>query len=89
MLRQIKEEMTKIRKSSEEHEGLKNELTELKEQMTKEKEEAEKKHTELKRKFTVLETDQKEVECVSIAFFLLIYRYMYNCLFLVNIPVHV
>ncbi|XP_060598746.1 uncharacterized protein LOC132752440 [Ruditapes philippinarum] len=60
MLRQIKEEMTKIRKSSEEHEGLKNELTELKEQMTKEKEEAEKIHTELERKFTALETELKE-----------------------------
>ncbi|XP_060572171.1 uncharacterized protein LOC132730295 isoform X2 [Ruditapes philippinarum] len=60
MLRQIKEEMTKIRKSSEENEGLKNELTELKEQMTKEKEEAEKIHTELERKFTALETELKE-----------------------------
>ncbi|XP_060587863.1 uncharacterized protein LOC132743363 [Ruditapes philippinarum] len=60
MLRQIKEEMTKIRKSSEENEGLKNELTELKEQMTKEKEEAEKIHTELERKFTALETELKK-----------------------------
>ncbi|XP_060566464.1 uncharacterized protein LOC132725378 isoform X2 [Ruditapes philippinarum] len=60
ILSHIKDEMTKIRKSSEGYEGLKQEFIELKAQMTKEKEEAEKKHTELKRKFTVLETEQKE-----------------------------
>ncbi|XP_060596966.1 uncharacterized protein LOC132750909 [Ruditapes philippinarum] len=31
--------------------------------------EAEKKHTDSKRKFTALETEQKEVECVSFAFY--------------------
>ncbi|XP_060590980.1 kinesin-like protein KIF20B isoform X1 [Ruditapes philippinarum] len=101
ILRQIKDEMAKVLKSTEnaatkseeEYEDLKNKLTELKAQMS----EAEKKHLELKNKFTVLETEQKEVECVSIVCCQLIYRlpymliqlYMHNCLFMVNIPFHV
>ncbi|XP_060590981.1 kinesin-like protein KIF20B isoform X2 [Ruditapes philippinarum] len=64
ILRQIKDEMAKVLKSTEnaatkseeEYEDLKNKLTELKAQMS----EAEKKHLELKNKFTVLETEQKE-----------------------------
>ncbi|XP_060558715.1 uncharacterized protein LOC132718998 [Ruditapes philippinarum] len=64
ILRQIKDEMAKVLKSTEnaatkseeEYEDLKNKLTELKAEMS----EAEKERTEMKRKFTVLETEQKE-----------------------------